>query len=130
MNYTENYHLPQWVESDRIMMTDFNQAMENIDAGIAATAYAVGEYTGDGKNMTDGGQLIRLGFHPRFVIVTRGWTSPNNPASTFMAVGEKTASDVEKYIALEDDGFRVGLNGTAYFKLNTADTVYTYMALR
>ena len=25
MNYTEKYHLPQWAENDRILMTDFNQ---------------------------------------------------------------------------------------------------------
>ena len=31
MNYTTNYHLPQWVESDRILMEDFNDAMANID---------------------------------------------------------------------------------------------------
>ena len=36
MNYTTNYHLPQWVETDRIMMGDFNQAMETLDGGIAA----------------------------------------------------------------------------------------------
>ena len=27
MNYTANYQLPQWVETDRIMMEDFNEAM-------------------------------------------------------------------------------------------------------
>lgn len=31
MEYTTNYHLPQWVETDRILMEDFNQAMANID---------------------------------------------------------------------------------------------------
>ena len=36
MNYTTNYHLPQWVESDRIMMEDFNQMCADIDGGIAA----------------------------------------------------------------------------------------------
>ena len=34
MNYTTNYHLPQWVESDRILMEDFNGAMSDIDGGI------------------------------------------------------------------------------------------------
>ena len=34
MNYTNNYHLPQWVESDRILMEDFNDAMAGIDQGI------------------------------------------------------------------------------------------------
>ena len=36
MNYTTNYHLPQWVESDRILMEDFNEAMANIDEGIGS----------------------------------------------------------------------------------------------
>ena len=36
MNYTTNYHLPQWVETDRIQMEDFNQAMADIDTGVAA----------------------------------------------------------------------------------------------
>ena len=40
MNYTNNYHLPQWVESDRILMEDFNQAMETLDGGIAAAKAA------------------------------------------------------------------------------------------
>ncbi len=36
MEYTENYQLPRWVESDRILMEDFNQAMAAIDTGIKA----------------------------------------------------------------------------------------------
>ena len=40
MNYTTNYHLPQWVEADRIMMEDFNQMCEDIDGGIAAAKAA------------------------------------------------------------------------------------------
>ena len=39
MDYTTNYHLPQWVESDRIMMEDFNEAMAAIEKGLS-----------DGKN--------------------------------------------------------------------------------
>lgn len=35
MDYTKNYHLPQWVMSDRIMMEDFNQMCADIDAGIS-----------------------------------------------------------------------------------------------
>lgn len=36
MEYTKNYHLPQWVKSDRIMMDDFNAAMVGIEEGISA----------------------------------------------------------------------------------------------
>lgn len=38
MNHTANYKLPQWVEDDRILMEDFNQAMETIDAGLQSKA--------------------------------------------------------------------------------------------
>lgn len=34
MNYTQNYHLPQWEKSDRIMMDDFNQMCTNIESGL------------------------------------------------------------------------------------------------
>jgi len=34
MEYTKNYHLPQWAEEDRIMMTDFNQAMTDVESAI------------------------------------------------------------------------------------------------
>ena len=40
MNYTEKYHLPQWAESDRILMTDFNQMCADIEAGITAAKAA------------------------------------------------------------------------------------------
>ena len=95
MNYTTNYHLPQWVETDRIMMEDFNDAMSDIDQGIktaqdtADTAeskadaaqttansvadaytpdnqpYVTGSYTGTGAELT-----ITLGFRPKFLIVS------------------------------------------------------------
>lgn len=34
MTHTAKYQLPQWVQSDRILMEDFNQAMVNIENGI------------------------------------------------------------------------------------------------
>ena len=34
MNYTENYQLPQWVESDRVLMDDFNDAMDKTDTAL------------------------------------------------------------------------------------------------
>ena len=36
MDYTENIHLPQWVKSDRIMMDDFNEAMDTLDNSLYA----------------------------------------------------------------------------------------------
>ena len=34
MNYTKNYHLPQWVKSDRIMMDDFNRMCQDMENGL------------------------------------------------------------------------------------------------
>ena len=38
MNYTQNYHLPQWVETDRILRTDFNDMASAIDAALKTNA--------------------------------------------------------------------------------------------
>ena len=49
MEYTKNYHLPQWVEEDRIQMEDFNDAMASIENGLDTanqTAAAVQEQLG------------------------------------------------------------------------------------
>ena len=46
MNYTEKYHLPQWVETDRVMMRDFNQMCRDIDAGLDRNAQAAAAAAG------------------------------------------------------------------------------------
>lgn len=38
MNYTKNYHLPQWEETDRIMRTDFNRMCADMEAGMTENA--------------------------------------------------------------------------------------------
>ena len=38
MNYTQNYQLPQWVETDRILMDDFNDSYEKLDAALKTNA--------------------------------------------------------------------------------------------
>ena len=40
MNYTANYHLPQWVETDRILMEDFNDMASTLDAALKTNADA------------------------------------------------------------------------------------------
>ena len=43
MTKTTNYGLPQWEGSDRVLRTDFNEAMADIDAALQANADAVTE---------------------------------------------------------------------------------------
>ena len=54
MNYTQNYQLPQWVETDRILMEDFNDAFSAIDGvlgqvpGLGNCQIETGSYVGAG----------------------------------------------------------------------------------
>lgn len=38
MNYTSDFHLPQWVETDEVRMEDFNSAMAALESALAQTA--------------------------------------------------------------------------------------------
>ncbi len=75
MNYTTNYHLPQWVESDRILMEDFNQAMADIDEGLSQT-YTTERRPVELKTMvltpshTVGDALLTLDYAPVVVILS------------------------------------------------------------
>ena len=79
MNYTEKYHLPQWEETDRIMRTDFNGAMSNLEAGLTeakSTAdealvkpYVIGYYTGSSLPYFN----VDVGFRPRAVIIAQAY---------------------------------------------------------
>ena len=64
MNYTKNYHLPQWVKSDRLMMDDFNAAMADIESGLtqnAQTAAAANSKTaGDAASATTAAETRAL----------------------------------------------------------------------
>ena len=35
MNYTQNYQLPQWVETDRILMEDFNDMTQKLETALS-----------------------------------------------------------------------------------------------
>ena len=135
MEYTINYHLPQWVESDRIMMGDFNEAMANIEEGMSNTAtaaaelpYVVGTYTGDGTT-TD--RVITLGFKPQFVIISgmsRGSSNNDESLNWFGIIGPGKVSAAIG--SLDKTGFTVRNNSFAYPKLNIQAYVYSYIAFK
>ena len=68
MNYTQNYQLPQWESSDRILMDDFNEAMEKIEGGLSdlSDRIVIGSYVGDGTSE----RVIPLPFTPKIVLVS------------------------------------------------------------
>ena len=174
MNYTENYHLPQWEETDRIMRTDFNQMCADMEAGLDKTArnaaadtaaarsesaaaaaraqstadtavskadaaravadaaycpsfmpYAIGTYRGTGTGET----TIRLGFKPRFLIISDQQVSTEGGGGiihNLMLVGAHTASTG---IAFLSDGFKVFNVESHYPRLNNTRT-FAYVAFR
>ena len=125
MNYTTNYHLPQWVESDRIMMEDFNEAMDSIDQSIKAASlptYVIGNYTGNGETQT-----IELGFRPKFVIITGQVTgagmSTSVPYLYTLFSGGNHIKNVLKFI---ETGFSVIHEAQTYPDPNSNGKQYSY----
>ena len=160
MNYTTNYHLPQWVETDRIMMEDFNQMCSDIDQGIktaqdtADTAeskadaaqssanavadaytpgnqpYVVGSYTGTGADMT-----ITLGFRPKFLILSgMESTITTNSTSTWdRYFGLCDGSILSLRVAFLDTGFTVYARGGSHQNFpdfTDSGRTYCYIAFR
>ena len=160
MNYTTNYHLPQWAETDRIQMEDFNQMCSDIDQGIktaqdtADTAeskadaaqssanavadaytpgnqpYVVGSYTGTGADMT-----ITLGFRPKFLILS-GMESSSATNSTLAwdrYFGLCDGSIMPLRVTFTDTGFTVFARGNSYQNypdFTDSGRTYCYLAFR
>ena len=142
MNYTENYHLPQWEETDRIMRTDFNQMCENLEDGLltvkeAADAayapgklpYTVGSYVGNGSTIT-----IELGFQPSFIIITGQTITTGQDQIRFLLIaGPET---LPRMVSFQDNGFQVKMIETSsvtvptHPKMNIEGKSYTYIAFQ
>ena len=113
MIYTQNYQLPQWVKSDRIMMDDFNDANTKIDAALKSQADSLAShaaqmenfgncrivpttYQGTGRygadhpttlSFTQGEPLLVLimDYYGHFILIYRGASSAIN-GSTWVSV--------------------------------------------
>lgn len=80
MNYTQNYQLNQWEQSDRVLMDDFNSDNQKIEAALGTIPKIImGSYTGNDAMS----RVINLGVTPRVVLLVRqdGW-STSGSAST------------------------------------------------
>ena len=134
MNYTVNYHLPQWEESDRVMRTDFNQMCVDIEAGIAqaqesaeALPFVAGSYSGGG------GRTVTLGFRPSVVIVGESASSPIKDGDYGVSIqpGIFCGDGVAKKLVIKDTGFEIPFDfKETYPSLNTYGHTYCYVAFR
>ena len=77
MDYTQNLHLPQWEETDRIHHDDFNEAFAALDTAVAANSAAIengvkiatGSYVGTGACGESNPNSLTFDFVPKLVFV-------------------------------------------------------------
>ena len=86
MNYTANYHLPQWVETDRILMDDFNDMASAIDAALKTNAD--GLTANDAQHSGFGNcQLYTASYVGTGILQPVTHTFPGKPMALFVADG-------------------------------------------
>ena len=139
MTETNNLHLPQWEETDRIHHDDFNDAMAKIDTAVTEKARIVtGTYTGDGEPSLD----IDLGRRPKAVFVCTEEGTVCSTASPFYYYGGLALDGIPSVrimqgvsypiVEITDSGFRVFnttlTNGSRYIISNSTNT-YHYIAV-
>ena len=155
MNYTTNYHLPQWAETDRIMMEDFNEAMTALDQGIKTaqdtadtaeskadaaqtTANSVADaYTPDNKPYVIGTYRgsrsetkITLGFQPSCLIIGKVYGS-GSAEDSYGACSVFFGGRITDVLEIEADGFTLFPNTlNIYPSVNWVSNSYFYIAFR
>jgi len=152
-NHTANYNLCQWVPSDKVLRTDFNEDNAKLDAALAGlnrrtsavegrtsgledNAYTiqnpqvvVGHYTGNGA-LT---QAIHLGFRPKVVLVLNQGLLPNSDA--YRSCGMAVDGFCSVAATITNSGFQVtevnnyGAGGT-WDRTNSKGTKYVYFAFK
>ena len=118
MNYTQNYQLPQWESSDRILMDDFNDAMEKLEDGLSEKiGITFGTYTGNGKTMAEAVSHAALIKDRRYGIQEE--FSPWVPKFDFVNVETLAALPEE---AIKSSGYVVDTLQAALWCLLTTDS--------
>ena len=147
MEYTTNYHLPQWVESDRIMMGDFNQMCSDIEIGLTTTKaaadaakgtadsayspvnkpYAIGSYIGNGSDTT-----ITLGFRPSFLIISGSQSTVQTGVDSLGGYEVFSSGNIlTDAVTITDTGFITHVLKNSYYpRLAESGRRYDYIAFR
>lgn len=145
MEYTPNYHLPQWEKPDRIMMEDFNEMCANLETGISKAQktadaakslgsaafspdqmpYVTGSYNGNGGTLT-----VEVGFRPSFVIISGMDLSVKDSFYFIQYTGISGGRKLGNCITMTDTGFTVTApSGQSIPNLNS-ERQYDYIAFR
>ena len=138
MNYTENYQLPQWVESDRVLMEDFNDMTSKLDEVLGtqqATLIKCGNcrveffsYTGTGSETSQ----ISFPERPMFFIIQGGTGAifgGQGKTATLAASGASiTSTQVSKLAMTWSGGVLTLTDSSPYWVLNASNVVYQVIA--
>ena len=152
-NHTTNYNLCQWLATDQVKRTDFNEDNAKIDAALAdlesskadqaalnaASAripkVAAGTYTGNGSTT----RKISLSFTPKAVLVMPQNSRLSDSGSTSMTCGglAVTGGNVldgqgTAVVSIVSNGFQVSYyksNSYTCAASNQSGTVYHYGAI-
>ena len=138
MTETQNYNLCQWAAEDRIMRTDFNDAMASIDTAIKAAndampRIATGTYTGTGE----GGASITFPFRPLFLAIVGGKQQGINVVAAnsgnwdaYMAAASSTSNPVGLRGSYSFTGNTIAINNNVQgYAMNAANTTYHWVAI-
>ena len=140
MNYTQNYQLPQWEKTDRIMMDDFNHLSAKTEEGLTEkTELYIGSYTGDDSES----RTIPLPFTPRAVYLCNEFGQTYNNGAHYgglaledtPAKGTSNATGQVDLITITENGFivqnrSVQSGSGSYISANVRYKVYHYLALK
>ena len=140
MKYTNKYHLPQWEEDDRIMRTDFNNAMAALEDGLSTAQsaadraftpekmpYAAGSYVGNGETT-----IVETGFRPSFIIITnQSFGGSIGSTNGIRIAGPGILSNILTFL---DNGFSASIKTSStpggYPVVNGPGARYHYIAFR
>ena len=147
MNYTQNYQLPQWVETDRILMDDFNDMTEKLEEALTDYGNAMegfgncqivtGSYVGTGavnKTLTFPGSplvvIIRaVNDSPDFCLMMRN--CENFHTESDLSTSERGAIHAKCRATWTENSVSWYLvyNNTQDAMMNGAGRTYVYAAL-
>ena len=130
MNYTTNYHLPQWVETDRIQMEDFNQAMADIDEamgtyyGTENNPWTWGSFPIVPGNIELGSPLVTFDFAPSLAIIAIGSVALLLPGTTTEVLTDITVTNLSSF------SLKVQLSGDKLLMLERGGNTISNNTLR
>ena len=134
MTKTENYNLPQWDKNDRVLMEDFNAAMNQIEKGLSAKCEMYyGTYTGTGTYGQANPTVLHMGFTPKLVIVMGSATASGehivllNPYDVGKSYGGDSGA---VYLTWLEDGVQWYSPFRESTQFNRPNEIYHYLAFR